>query len=244
MGCVLRTSHPISQGVKNQGQVRNCAMPTDRARSGWPAMRGCRPLNMAEVRLALERLRGSRLAQRDRCLVQMGLYTGFRISELLSLRVGDVVQGGRVLERVVVERKNMKGKKQSRDVVLNERARAALRAWLPVLYAWRDNGPDLYLFQSTRGGRLTRRQAGRIVANLAKELGLPPKVATHSLRKTFAKFIYQRGLDNWKHGEELPVRVAMKALGHRSLDATERYLGLDVRQVDEAVSALDFGGAG
>lgn len=205
-------------------------------------MKGCRPLNMIEVGRVLERLRGTRLAMRDRCLVQLGLYTGFRISELLSLRVGDVVQEGRVLERVVVERRNMKGKKQSRDVVLNERARAALRAWLPVLYDWRDNGPDLYLFQSTRGGRLTRRQAGRIMERLAKELVLPPRIATHSLRKTFAGAIYQRGLDTWTPGEELPVRVVMKALGHRSVDATERYLGLDVRQVDGAVLALDFGG--
>lgn len=206
-------------------------------------MKGCRPLDMAEVGRALDRLRGTRLAMRDRCLVQMGLYTGFRISELLSLRVGDVVRDGRVLERLLVERKNMKGKRQSRDVVLNERARAALRAWLPVLYAWRDNGPDLYLFQSTRGGRLTRRQAGRIMERLAKDLALPPRVATHSLRKTFAGAIYQRGLDTWTPGEELPVRVVMKALGHRSVDATERYLGLDVRQVDGAVLALDFGGA-
>lgn len=205
-------------------------------------MRGCRPLDHSEVRRALDKLRGSRLAMRDRCLLQLGLYTGFRISELLSLRVGDVVREGKVLERVVVERKNMKGKRQSRDVKLNERARAALRVWLPVLYDWRDALPDLYLFQSTRGGRLTRRQAGRIIATLATDLGMPPKVATHSLRKTFAGAIYQRGLDTWRPGEELPIRVVMKALGHRSVDATERYLGLDVRQVDDAVDALDFGG--
>lgn len=205
-------------------------------------MRGCRPLELSEVSRALERMRGTRLAMRNRCMVQLGLYTGFRISELLSLRVGDVVQDGRVLERIVVERKNMKGKQQSRDVKLNERARAALRMWLPELYAWRDNGPDLYLFQSNRGGRITRRQAGRIITQLAQELSMPPKVATHSLRKTFAGAIYQRGLDTWRQGEELPIRVAMKALGHKSVDATESYLGLDVRQVDEAVDALDFGG--
>lgn len=206
-------------------------------------MRGCRPLNPGEVRQALDRLRGSRLAMRDRCMVQMGLYTGFRISELLSLRVGDVLQGGRVLERVVVERKNMKGKRSSRDVKLNERARLALAAWLPVLFDWRGGGDDTYLFQSTKGGRLTRRQAGRVLERLASELGLAPKVATHSLRKTFAGAIYQRGLNTWRPGEELPVRVVMKALGHRSVDATEKYLGLDVAQVDDAVDALDFGGA-
>lgn len=206
-------------------------------------MRGCRPLDMSEVARALDKLRGSRLAMRDRCMLLFGMNTGFRISELLSLRVGDVVQDGRVLERVLVERKNMKGKRSSRDVDINDAARAALRAWLPVLYDWRDNGPDLYLFQSTRGGRLTRRQAGRIMERLAKDLGLPPKVATHSMRKTFGACVYQYSLDNWRPGLELPVRVAMKALGHSHVETTERYLGLDVKLVGEAVRAINIGGA-
>lgn len=206
-------------------------------------MRGCRPLNRDEISRILDRLRGSRLALRDRCMVQMGLYTGFRISELLSLRVGDVLRDGRVLERVVVERKNMKGKRSSRDVKLNERAREALASWLPVLFDWRGGGADTYLFQSTKGGRLTRRQAGRVIQRLARDLRLAPKVATHSFRKTFAGGIYDGGLNCWRPGEELPVRVVMKALGHRSVDATEKYLGLDVAQVDDAVAALDFGGA-
>lgn len=207
-------------------------------------MRGCRPLDMAEVARALGKLRdsGSRLSMRNRCLLLFGMNTGFRISELLSLRVGDVVQNGRILERVLVERKNMKGKRFSREVEMNDAARAALRAWLPVLYSWRDNGPDLYLFQSTKGGRMTRQQAYRIVSGLARGLGLPPKIATHSLRKTFAAGVYQFSLDNWRPGLELPVRVAMKALGHSHVETTERYLGLDVRLVNEAVRAINIGG--
>lgn len=203
-------------------------------------MRGCRPLTGDEVRRALDLLRGSRLALRNRALVQLGIYTGFRISELLSLRVGDVIRDGRVLERVRVERRSMKGKRSSRDVPLNERARAALAEWLPVLYRWRDAGPDLYLFQSAKGGRLSRRQAARIVARLARTLHMPPRIGTHSLRKTFARAVYDNACACWRPGLELPIRVVMKALGHRSVDVTEHYLGLDMEAVDAAVLELDF----
>jgi integrase len=206
-------------------------------------VKGCRPLTQDEVGRILDALKGSRLALRNRCLVQVGIYTGFRISELLSLRVGDVLRDGRVLARVRVERKHMKGKRSSRDVPLNLRARAALAEWLPVLFAWRDNGPDLYLFQSAKGGRLSRRQAGRILARLAGALRLGPGIGTHSLRKTFAQAVYDRALSQWRPGQELPVRVAMKALGHSSVEVTEHYLGLDVQAVDDAVMALKFGEA-
>jgi Site-specific recombinase XerD len=205
-------------------------------------MKGCRPLEMSEVARAMEKLRGSRLAMRNRCLVLFGLNTGFRISELLSLRVGDVWRDGRVLERVVVERKNMKGKKSSRDVELNDTARAALRAWLPVLFDWRDSGADLYLFQSTKGGRMTRQQAGRIVSGLAHDLGMPPKIATHSLRKTFAATLYADELTRWRPGEVEPIRVTKFALGHASVETTERYIGINDTVVSRAVRSLNIGG--
>lgn len=207
-------------------------------------MKGCRPLEMSEVERALERLRlrRTRLAMRDRCLLLVGLNTGFRISELLSLRVGDVWRDGRVLERVVVERKNMKGKKSSRDVELNDAARAALRSWLPVLFDWRDCGADLYLFQSTKGGRLTRQQAGRIISGLATSLGFPPKIGTHSLRKTFAATVYADELTRWRPGEVEPIRVTKFALGHASVETTEKYIGVNEVVVNRAVRSLNIGG--
>lgn len=206
-------------------------------------MRGCRPLSQREIDQALAVLRGGRLLLRNRCLFQLGLYTGFRISELLSLRVWDVVQYGRVLERVRVKRADMKGKKSSRDVALNVMARKALAAWLPVLFRWRGNLPDTYVFQSGKRGAITRQHAARIMRDLARRFGWEPSIGTHSLRKTFAWAIYTNASKHWRPGQELPIRVVMKALGHRSVDVTERYLGLDVEAVDNFVLSLNFGGA-
>ena len=48
-------------------------------------MQGCRPLSPEEVDEILVSF-GDRYAARDKALFVMGVYTGFRITELLSLR--------------------------------------------------------------------------------------------------------------------------------------------------------------
>lgn len=188
------------------------------------------------------RARRSRLAMRDRCLLLVGLNTGFRISELLSMRVGDVWRDGRMLERVLVQRRHMKGKHSSRDVELNDAAVSAIRAWLPVLFGWRGCADDLYLFQSSKGGRMTRQQAGRIVSGMARQLGFPPRVATHTLRKTFATTIYQDALRRWQPGAIEPIRVTMMSLNHASVETTEKYIGVSDKVVNYAVRTLNIGG--
>ena len=54
-------------------------------------MAGCRPLTDAEVQVVEQTF----VNARDRALFVLGVYTGFRISELLSLRRGDVTDAGR-----------------------------------------------------------------------------------------------------------------------------------------------------
>ena len=52
-------------------------------------MKGCRPLEVAEVNRAYAAFSG-RQAARDRCLFVLGVSSGFRVSEMLSLRIADV----------------------------------------------------------------------------------------------------------------------------------------------------------
>jgi integrase len=64
-------------------------------------MKGCRPLTEPEVEL-LQRSFGGVYAARDRALFLLGVKTGFRISEFLALRVGDVAQHGRIVDAISV----------------------------------------------------------------------------------------------------------------------------------------------
>jgi integrase len=92
-------------------------------------MKGCRPLTEPEVEILQQRF-GGVYAARDRALFLLGVKSGFRISELLSLRVGDVSQHGRLVERVTVQRRHMKQKLEGRTVLLHPEAKAALATWL------------------------------------------------------------------------------------------------------------------
>ena len=57
-------------------------------------MKGTRPLDNDEIRRVSTCFTGT-FATRNRGLFMLGVSTGGRISELLSLRVGDVYQNGR-----------------------------------------------------------------------------------------------------------------------------------------------------
>jgi integrase len=71
-------------------------------------MIGSRPLTSEEVASVLKTFSGA-YAARDRALFILGLKSGFRISEMLSLRVSNVWKDGKVAEVVSVARKRMKG---------------------------------------------------------------------------------------------------------------------------------------
>jgi site-specific recombinase XerD len=64
-------------------------------------MKGCRPLTDNEVQV-ISRSFGGTFGKRNKALFVVGYRTGFRISELLSLRVGDVQQHGKVVDQVAV----------------------------------------------------------------------------------------------------------------------------------------------
>ena len=78
-------------------------------------MKGCRPLTDAEVAIVAQSFGGT-YATRDRALFVLGIKTGFRISELLSLTIGDVYQHGQVVARVTVKRAHMKRKVEGRTL--------------------------------------------------------------------------------------------------------------------------------
>jgi site-specific recombinase XerC len=97
-------------------------------------MAGCRALTDTEIGL-VRRSFGGEFAKRDEALFVLGVKAGFRISELIAIRVKDVMQYGQMADRVEVSRRHMKGKRHSRSVPLHPEAREALAQWLPVLHA-------------------------------------------------------------------------------------------------------------
>lgn len=188
-------------------------------------MGGCRALKDEEVAAVLAHLDGNAYPLRDRALFLLGLRSGFRISELLSLRVGDVIQNGLLSPSVTVAKRNMKKKTAGRTVVLHPEAKEALALWITEMGL---ADAKTFLFKSRQGGKaLTRTMAWTILNRAYRACSMQGKLGTHSMRKTFAGRVHEKlGGDIFK---------TQKAMGHASLDSTAKYLAVDQEEIDEAI---------
>ena len=81
-------------------------------------MKGTRPLDNTEIRLVSACFDGT-FEHRNRGLFMLGVSTGGRISELLSLQSGDVWQNRRTMTDLLFDKSVVKGSEVSRAVPLN-----------------------------------------------------------------------------------------------------------------------------
>jgi len=187
---------------------------------------GCRPFKDHEVKTLLNSFSG-RFARRDRALFMLGVKTGFRISEMLSLRIRDVFKDGKIVDRITVTKSKMKGKSRSRSIVLHSDAKNAIFDWL-LECGFDKLSTDDYLFRSRKGnGAISRVQAYQIIKKVAQKNGLTGKIGCHSMRKVFADKIYE------KLGRDL-IRT-QKALGHKWITSTTAYLSFKEEEIEEAI---------
>ncbi len=149
---------------------------------------------------------------RDFLLFVIGINTGIRVSDLLSLKVGDVVENGQIKEFLYVT----EGKEGVRKAFyINRNVRDALADYLKRGEFMEDD----YLFKSKKDRLpITRQQAYRIINSAAKEVGITAKIGTHTLRKTFGYHAYKKGI---------AISILMEIFHHHSPAETMRYLGID-----------------
>jgi integrase len=204
-------------------------------------MRGCRPLTDAEVALVAKSF-SETFAKRNKALFVVGHRTGFRISELLSLTVGDVLQHGKIVDHFTVQRRHMKGgragKTSSRTVALHPEAQAALSVWLEVLTKMLKGtlDPMTLVFWScvrdTATGlrrHISREQAWRILKEAFTSNDLSGKLGTHAMRKTFCNRVY----DLLNHD----LVKTQRAMGHANVNSTVQYLSFREEAIDAAILA-------
>lgn len=142
----------------------------------------------------------SPLERRDRALLELLYGTGLRVSELASLKLGDLPRG----EFLRVTGKGGK----DRSVPLTGPARAALDMYVtsarPTLAGPHAGGA---LWVGARGGPLDARGVRRVVR---RRLGTYP----HALRHSFATHLLEGGAD---------LRAVQELLGHIELATTQLY---------------------
>ncbi len=88
-------------------------------------MTGSRPLTEVEIQQILQSFYG-KYSLRNRTLFLLGLNTGARISELLSLDVGDVWRFQRPVEIIYLQKRHTKGKLVGRQITIKSGAQQAI----------------------------------------------------------------------------------------------------------------------
>jgi len=152
---------------------------------------------------------------RDLALFNLAIDSKLRGCDLVGLRVCDVTHGSRVGSRAAIVQK-----KTGRPVQfeITGQTRDAIAAWIERARL-RD---DQFLFPSRMRWslHLSTRQYARIVKAWVTSIGLDPtEYGTHSLRRTKATLIYRQTKN---------LRAVQLLLGHRKLESTIRYLGIEV----------------
>ena len=195
-------------------------------------MKGTRPLTNDEIRKVATSFSGN-YAIRNRGLFVLGVSTGGRISELLNLRIGDVWQNKKPVSDLLFDKAIVKGGEVSRAVPVNVNGREAIEG-LIAFHVERYGNIDVGrpLFPSRQGsGAMDRRMAHTVLKNAFEAAGLNGKLATHSMRKSFAQRLYEQTND---------IFAVQEMLGHKNVATTQRYLGVNYASVRDAVEKMAF----
>ena len=195
-------------------------------------MKGTRPLDNDEIRRVSGCFTGT-YEVRNRGLFMLGVSTGGRISELLSLTISDVYQNKKPVGDLLFKKSIVKGKENSRAVPVNRDGRKAIDAlvnWHREHYRSIASKRPLFPSRHKSGSvALHRQTAHAILKDAFMEAGLNGHIATHSLRKSFAQRLYDKTGD---------IYLVQELLGHRNISTTQKYLGVNYADAKAAVEAI------
>jgi integrase len=158
--------------------------------------------------------------ERNYVIFVLGITTGFRAGDLVELKVRDVRQALKYKEFSILEGK----KKNSRNIREKNRKPRVVEIIPKVEKMLKEYIKDKkdyeYMFVSRKG---TNQHIGvQAISNILKEAGEYfglYDISAHSMRKTYAYKIYMdSGCD---------IVAVKELLGHRSIEETKAYIGLD-----------------
>lgn len=177
---------------------------------------------------------------RNELLFIFGINVGLRISDILKLKIEDLVKSNLKTVRdyvIITEKKTGKTKK----FYIGDIVKKVIENYIKELSNLDMNN---YVFQSRKGENMpiTRQRAYRILNNAAEIVGLVEKnekgviisgeIGTHTLRKTFGYHAYQNGSS---------LELLMDIFNHSSKSQTLRYIGITEEQKKEVYLQSNLG---
>lgn len=178
---------------------------------------------------------------RNELLFILGINVGLRISDILKLKLSDLLKPNMKTVKdyvIITEKKTGKTKKfYIGDIVV--------KLICTYLKEYPESDLNCYVFRSRKGSNspITRQQAYRILNNAAEAVGvierdentntiISGEIGTHTLRKTFGYHAYQNGTS---------LELLMDIFNHSSKSQTLRYIGITEEQKKEVYLQSNLG---
>ena len=144
---------------------------------------------------------------RDAAMLHTLYAAGLRVSELVSLDLGDVDMRGGFLAAFG------KGRKR-RLVPIGELARESLTRYLGTIRGGWARAGERRLFVTHRGTGMSRQAFWKSLKRYSRGVGITKNVTPHMLRHSFATHLLEGGAD---------LRVVQTLLGHSDISTTQIY---------------------
>ena len=201
----------IASGIQNDVVIQKTDMIKVQTEYASPTQ-----VTELEVKQFMQKVLGSK-NKRNYAIVTLLAYTGMRISEALSIWLGDFnLQTGECIIR------NGKGEKQ-RTVLMNTKIINALRDYLKDRSRYSAAETSKFLFVSKKNESLNRTVVNRIFQQFS------PKITPHQLRHFFCTNAIEKGLS---------IHEVANQAGHSNINTTLLYTNPDKAKLKRKMELL------
>lgn len=169
---------------------------------------------------------------RDYVLFLLGITTGYRAGDLVKLKARDIREALKRSEFTIYEGKKMNSKNIRKE---NRKPRTVeiIPGVAKILKNYISDMKDYeYIFKSRKG--INKHIGVQAISNILKNAGEyfgMYNISAHSMRKTYAYKIYIES--------DRDIVAVKELLGHRSIEETKKYIGLDKEKYHQYSKSLN-----
>lgn len=188
-------------------------------------MAQAKTLTAAEFDQVLNHISLQSFPLRNRVMFLTGYWSGMRVGELASLKVGDVMNvDGTVKAEVRLTAEKTKGR-HPRTVFLPQKLRDELQSYLDLR---KPSNPSHPLFITAGRKAFTANVMTQHFHCLFKKAGIAG-ASSHTMRRSFITSLASKGIG---------VRVLASLAGHRSIAVTQKYIDVNDEMKRNAVEMI------
>jgi integrase/recombinase XerD len=188
-------------------------------------MAQAKTLTAAEFDQVLNHISLQSFPLRNRVMFLTGYWSGMRVGELASLKVGDVMNvDGSVKAEVRLTAEQTKGR-HPRTVFLPQKLRDELQSYLDLR---KPSNPSHPLFITAGRKAFTANVMTQHFHYLFKKAGIAG-ASSHTMRRSFITSLASKGIG---------VRVLASLAGHRSIAVTQKYIDVNDEMKRNAVEMI------